>query len=82
MARFSYALPAAAAEVWPSIARETWSPGSADTVDLFFESRSHQLFNSGDNLTVAPNGHLIVCEDQYTAQVDNYLRGLTATGVP
>ena len=56
--------------------------GSADTVDLFFESRSHQLFNSGDNLTVAPNGHLIVCEDQYTAQVDNYLRGLTATGVP
>ena len=56
--------------------------GSADTVDLFFESRSHQLFNSGDNLTIAPNGHLIVCEDQYTAQVDNYLRGLTPQGVP
>ncbi|NCF44217.1 MAG: DUF839 domain-containing protein [Proteobacteria bacterium] len=56
--------------------------GSADIVDLFFESRSHQLFNSGDNLTIAPNGHLIVCEDQYTAQVDNYLRGLTPQGVP
>ena len=56
--------------------------GLSDTVELFFESRSHHVFNSGDNLTVAPNGHLIVCEDQYTDVVDNYLRGLTTAGLP
>ena len=56
--------------------------GLSDTVELFFESRSHHAFNSGDNLTVAPNGHLIVCEDQYTDVVDNYLRGLTTAGLP
>lgn len=56
--------------------------GNDDELALFFESSSHHLFNSGDNLTVAPNGHLIVCEDQYTAKVDNYLRGLTPTGAP
>ena len=56
--------------------------GTADTVELFFESQSHHVFNSGDNLTVAPNGHLIVCEDQYTDIVDNYLRGLTPAGLP
>ena len=44
--------------------------------------QSHHVFNSGDNLTVAPNGHLIVCEDQYTDIVDNYLRGLTPAGLP
>lgn len=62
-----------------------YKPGNADasdTVELFFESPSHALFNSGDNITVAPNGHLVVCEDQYTAVVDNYLRGLTPNGVP
>ena len=62
-----------------------YKPGNADasdTVELFFESPSHSLFNSGDNITVAPNGHLVVCEDQYTAVVDNYLRGLTPNGVP
>ncbi len=31
---------------------------------------------------MAPNGHLIVCEDQYTDIVDNYLRGLTPAGLP
>ena len=56
--------------------------GLSDTVELFFESRSHHVFNSGDNLTVAPNGHLIVCEDQYTDVVDKYLRGLTTAGLP
>ena len=38
------------------------------------------MFNFGDNLTVAPNGHLIVCEDQYTDPVDNHLRGVTPAG--
>ena len=26
---------------------------------------------------MAPNGHLIVCEDQYTETVANHLRGIT-----
>lgn len=49
-------------------------------VELFFESDSPEQFNFGDNLTVAPNGHLVVCEDQYTDEVNNYLRGITPAG--
>ena len=54
--------------------------GNDDRLALFFESVSHHQFNFGDNLTVAPTGHLVVCEDQYTAKVDNHLRGITADG--
>ncbi len=54
--------------------------GAPDMVELFFESESTDQFNYGDNLTVAPNGHLIVCEDQYTAIVDNHIRGITPQG--
>ncbi len=58
-------------------------PGRGDTPDrfeLFFESESTEQFNYGDNLCVAPNGHLIICEDQYTDVVDNHLRGITPDG--
>ena len=54
--------------------------GAPDSVELFFESESTDQFNYGDNLTVAPNGHLIVCEDQYTDVVDNHIRGITPAG--
>lgn len=54
----------------------------ADEVELFFESENKEQFNFGDNLTVGPNGHLIVCEDQYTDVVDNRLIGLTPAGDP
>lgn len=54
--------------------------GQPDTVTLFFESESTEQFNFGDNLTVAPSGHLIVCEDQYTDVVDNHIRGITPDG--
>lgn len=54
--------------------------GAPDRVELFFESGSTDQFNYGDNLTVAPNGHLIVCEDQYTDVVDNHIRGITPAG--
>ena len=54
----------------------------SDQVELFFESESKEQFNYGDNLCVAPNGHLIVCEDQYTDVVDNHLRGITPSGRP
>jgi len=54
--------------------------GASDRFELFFESESEEQFNYGDNLCVAPNGHLIVCEDQYTEVVDNHLRGITPAG--
>lgn len=56
--------------------------GAEDTLELFFESESKDQFNYGDNLCVAPNGHLIVCEDQYTDVVDNRLIGITPEGQP
>jgi secreted PhoX family phosphatase len=51
-----------------------------DRLQLFYESTDPEAFNFGDNLTVAPNGHLIVCEDQYTQVVSNHLRGITPAG--
>jgi len=56
---------------------ETANPGM---LSLFVESENKQSLNFGDNITVAPNGHLIVCEDQYTDQVDNHLKGVTTSG--
>lgn len=58
-------------------------PGHGDRTDalqLFFESTAPDQFNYGDNVTVGPNGHLVVCEDQYTDTVSNHLRGLTPRG--
>ena len=52
----------------------------ADTLELFFESENTGQFNYGDNLVIAPNGHLVVCEDQYSDTVDNYLRGIDLAG--
>ncbi len=52
-----------------------------DKLQLFFESTDPKQFNYGDNLTVATNGHLIVCEDQYTDDAVNYLRGVDTDGV-
>lgn len=49
------------------------------TLDLFVESRDADLLEYGDNLTVAPNGHLIVCEDR-AGDKTNYLRGVTPKG--
>ncbi|WP_207774733.1 alkaline phosphatase PhoX [Sphingosinicella sp. YJ22] len=46
----------------------------------FVESTHPDMLNYGDNLTVAPNSHLIVCEDQYTSPVSNHLRGVTPEG--
>jgi secreted PhoX family phosphatase len=63
------------------IFRIKFSPdGESDRVELFFESVSKHQFDYGDNVVVAPNGHLIVCEDQYTKVVDNHLRGIALDG--
>jgi secreted PhoX family phosphatase len=52
-----------------------------DRLQLFFESTGIDQFNYGDNLTISPNGHIVVCEDQYTENVANHLRGITPDGV-
>lgn len=49
-------------------------------VQLFFESTSADQLSYGDNLTIAPDGQLVVCEDQYGDPVDNHLRGITRDG--
>lgn len=56
--------------------------GENDTpgrLQLFLESDVRNTFSFGDNLTVAPFGHLIVCEDNYD-NTDNYMRGVTPDG--
>jgi len=54
--------------------------GSPDRVQLFYESTDIGQFNYGDNLTIAPSGHLIVCEDAYADEVSNRLIGITPAG--
>lgn len=58
-------------------AEENASPGR---LQLFLESSDTSLYNFGDNLTVASNGHLMVCEDQYSEVVENHIRGVTPKG--
>ena len=55
--------------------------GQSDMLELFYESTDPEQFNYGDNLTIAPDGQLVVCEDQYTETVANHLRGITNEGV-
>lgn len=54
--------------------------GEPGRLQLFVESTEASQLNYGDNLTVAPNGHLLICEDQYTEVVENHLRGVTPSG--
>ena len=53
---------------------------SADVLELFYESPHESEYSYGDNLTVAPSGHLVVCEDSYDDVVQNHLRGITPEG--
>lgn len=48
-------------------------------IQLFVESTDPRVFEYGDNLTVSPQGHLVVCEDK-TGNRMNYLRGIAPTG--
>jgi secreted PhoX family phosphatase len=49
-------------------------------IQLFVESTDEKAMNMGDNLTVAPWGHLIVCEDNYSSALRNHLKGVTPNG--
>ena len=51
-------------------------PGS---LQLFVESHDPSVLDYGDNLTVAPWGDLIVCEDR-TGSKTNHLKGVTPEG--
>lgn len=55
---------------------EAREPGQ---LEIFVESADASLFEYGDNLTVTPQGHLIVCEDKTDGKV-NYLRGVAPSG--
>jgi secreted PhoX family phosphatase len=44
-----------------------------DHLELFLESSDPRTFNFGDNLAIAPNGHLVVCEDPYWGGERTYL---------
>lgn len=57
-------------------AGESRAPG---TLELFVESTDAMLLDYGDNLTVAPWGDLIVCEDRSDGEI-NHLRGVTPQG--
>lgn len=49
-------------------------------LQLFVETTDEKALNMGDNLTVAPWGHLIVCEDNYSSELRNHLKGVTPDG--
>ena len=55
------------------------SDGSSSTgaLELFIESTDDNVIRSADNLTIAPWGDLIVCEDRRT---ESHLRGITFDG--
>ncbi|MEO2003903.1 MAG: alkaline phosphatase PhoX [Candidatus Poribacteria bacterium] len=55
--------------------REAEEPG---TVELFIEPNDGTVIENADNLTAAPWGDLIVCEDGYNE--DDYLSGVTPAG--
>jgi len=59
--------------------REREAPGK---IALVYESQDRTYLEGCDNLTIAPWGDLIVCEDSYSEAKDNtnYLRGLTPEG--
>ncbi|MBK8187309.1 MAG: DUF839 domain-containing protein [Cellvibrio sp.] len=58
---------------------EVKNPGS---LQLIYESIDRAYMEASDNLTVAPWGDILICEDSYSGAKDqiNYLRGMTPEG--
>jgi uncharacterized protein len=54
--------------------------GQTGRIQLFLESADEKVWNMGDNMTVSPAGHLIVCEDNYSAEIYNHIKGVTPEG--
>lgn len=57
--------------------QESAQPGR---LQLFVESTNEKTMNMADNLAIAPNGHLILCEDNYSDTSRNHLKGVTPDG--
>lgn len=57
--------------------QEAAQPGR---LQLFVESTNEKTMNMADNLAIAPNGHLILCEDNYSDTTRNHLKGVTPNG--
>ena len=50
-------------------------------LQLFFESPDKAVMEYCDNITIAPWGDILICEDEYSdGNGDNYLRGITPQG--
>ncbi len=49
-------------------------------LQLFAESADKRVMNMVDNLAIAPWGHLILCEDNYSSDVRNHIKGVTPQG--
>lgn len=73
--------PARLGQIWryrPSPAEGTPAEGATPgTVELFVEPNDSTLVEHADNLTIAPWGDLVVCED---GTGDDYLVGITPEG--
>ena len=54
--------------------------GTPDRLQLFVESTDEKTVNMADNITIAPWGHLILCEDNYSNEIRNHLKGVTPKG--
>ncbi|HEV2745992.1 MAG TPA: alkaline phosphatase PhoX, partial [Allosphingosinicella sp.] len=58
-------------------------PGERDApgrLQLFVESADRKVMDYADNVTVAPWGHLIACEDKSGDNSINHLKGITPAG--
>ena len=54
--------------------------GGPDRIQLFVESTDEKMVNMADNLTIAPWGDLILCEDNYSREIRNHIKGVTPDG--
>jgi uncharacterized protein len=61
-------------------ARDEGRSARGGTIELFFESPEAAIMDYADNLTVAPWGHLIICEDRSGSGKENHLRGVAPDG--
>ena len=68
---------------WPTRQGQVYklTPGD-DSLELFIQPGATDLLNNGDNLTVAPWGDLIICEDLVSENAGQtpHLRGVTPDG--
>jgi secreted PhoX family phosphatase len=51
----------------------------ADQLQLFLESRDSRVMDYADNVTIAPSGHLVICEDRVGLSL-NHLKVVTPAG--